>query len=541
MTAPDHDPASSAQTATDDADARAYGDLPADKAALLLISIAVVALCGIVYELLIGTVSSYLLGASVHQFSLTIGFFMFAMGVGSYLSRYVTTNLIEVFVRVEMVLALLGGLCSITLFLLFPYAPWIYKAAMFGFILSIGALVGLEIPLLTRVLAARKGTAKSIAAVMTLDYFGALIGSVAFPLLLLPSLGLVSASFAIGLINGLVALLNVIWLRDHLRNPRLHLQLALGTLVLLVLLTVSAGRITAFAQDHLFMDQVILEKTTPYQSLVVTRSYPREDLRLFIDGHLQFSQWDEHRYHEALVHPAMAPAGPKARVLVMGGGDGLAVREVLKYPGVAHVDVVDIDPDMTRLGAEFGPLVSLNRGAMLDARVQVHNVDAFAFVRGTRDLYDRVIIDFPDPHNEALSKLYATEFYRMVAARMQPWAVMTTQSSSPFFARRTYWSIGGTIAAVFPGVTSYNVPIPAFGVWGFHLARKTGAEAPELVDLPDGLAFLTRDVFGAALVFAADIDRPRGALAVNSVFEPGLYQTYLRDLQSSPVTRPGLL
>lgn len=541
MSASDPEHGSSAIDAADEADVLAYGDLPADKAAVLLVSIAIVALCGIVYELLIGTVSSYLLGSSVHQFSLTIGFFMFAMGVGSYLSRHVEANLIEMFVRVEMVLSLLGGLCSISLFLLFPFAPWIYQAAMFGFILSIGALVGLEIPLLTRVLAARKGTRRSIAAVMTLDYFGALIGSVAFPLLLLPSLGLVSASFAIGLANGLVALLNVIWLRDYLRNPRLHLQLAIGTLALLVLLTAMAGRITAFAQNHLFMDQVIMEKTTPYQSLVVTRAYPREDLRLFIDGHLQFSQWDEHRYHEALVHPAMAPSGPKTRVLVMGGGDGLAVREVLKYSGVEQIDVVDIDPEMTRLGAEFGPLVALNRGAMLDPRVNVYNEDAFSYIRKTKTLYDRVIIDFPDPHSEALSKLYAIEFYTMVSARMQPWAVLTTQSSSPFFARRTYWSVAETMRAVYPGVTSYSVAIPAFGVWGFHLARKTGDDVPALTDLPGGMAFLTPEVFTASQVFAADIARPDGDLDVNSVFEPGLYQTYLRDLRASPVERPGIL
>ena len=543
MTSSNDAPDGAAQeAAADAADARAYAGLPEAQAAVLLTSITIVALCGIVYELLIGTVSSYLLGDSVYQFSLTIGFFMFAMGVGSYVSRWIPgPRLIEAFVQVELALAFLGGICSIVLFLVFPFAPWLYKAAMFFFILSLGALVGLEIPLLTRVLAARKGTRRSIANVLSLDYVGALAGSVAFPLLLLPSLGLLAASFAVGLINALVALLNVIWLRDHLSRPKLYLQATLGTLALLVLLTALSGAVTNFAQQHLYQDRIIYQKHTRYQSLVITRSYPREDLRLFIDGHLQFSQLDEHRYHEALVHPAMSLPGPRARVLIMGGGDGLAVREVLKHPGVERVDVVDIDPEMTRLGREFGPLVRLNARSMLDPRVHVHNEDAFSFVRREGAAYDRVIVDFPDPHNEALAKLYAVEFYHMAASRMGPGAVMVTQSSSPYFARRAYWSVALTMEEAFPKVDSYTVAIPAFGVWGFHLARRSERTELRLADLPEGLHYLTEEVFQAARAFGRDAGRPETGLAVNSVFEPGLYQTYLQDLRRSPAPRPDSL
>jgi len=311
------------------------------KLSILLISILIVALCGIVYELIIGTVSSYLLGNSVYQFSLTIGFFMFAMGVGSHLSRYVGTKLLETFIYVEMVLALVGGLCSVSLFMLFPFAPWLYTAAMFGFIFAIGTLVGIEIPLLMRILSDYHGTRKSIADVLSLDYLGALIGSVAFPLLLLPSLGLITSSFAIGLINIFVAFLNAVWLREHLPNAKRMIGMTLGIFAALVILTLSATRITSFAQHHLYFDQVVWEKQTPYQSLTVTNAWPNEDLRLFIDGHLQFSEQDEHRYHEALVHPALAWLGTPERVLILGGGDGMAAREVLKYDSVKAVDLVD--------------------------------------------------------------------------------------------------------------------------------------------------------------------------------------------------------
>ncbi len=509
-----------------------YEDMPPAQSNILLASIMIVALCGIVYELIIGTVSSYLLGNSVYQFSLTIGFFMFAMGVGSYLSRFIGSRLIQAFIVVELILGLIGGLCSISLFMMFPFAPWLYKTAMFAFIFSIGMLVGLEIPLLTRVLAVRKGTRRSIADVMSLDYVGALIGSVAFPLLLLPSLGLITASFAIGLINVLVALANIYWLRDYLKNPKRLALLAAATLIMLILLTAFASRITAMAQQHLYFDQIVWQKQTQYQSLVVTHDWPKRDLRLFIDGHLQFSESDEHRYHEALVHPAMAWTGSKKKVLVLGGGDGLAVREILKYPSVERIDLVDLDPAMTKLGTDFKPLVRMNQNSLNSDKVRVFNQDAFVYVKESKEVYDRVIVDFPDPHNEAIAKLYSVEFYAMLAARMTDDAVMVSQSSSPYFARSAYWSIGHTIDAVFDELTSYTITVPAFGVWGFHIGAKKPGGAVQT--LPENLRYISPEVFAAAQIFPADIARPRRDLVVNSVFEPELYESYLRDMQSAP-------
>ena len=518
---------------TTDPAAKAFEDLSDGKSAVLLASIMIVALCGIVYELIIGTVSSYLLGNSVYQFSLTIGFFMFAMGVGSYVSRFVGGRLIETFIHVEMVLALIGGLCSISLFIMFPFAPWMYRCAMFAFIFSIGFLVGLEIPILTRVLAARRGTRKSIADVMSLDYIGALIGSVAFPLLLLPSLGLITASFAIGLINIAVALLNVIVLREYLEAPKKTLMAVLTIFVALVMLTLMASRITSYAQNHLYFDQIVWEKQTPYQSLVVTNDWPKRDLRLFIDGHLQFSQLDEHRYHEALVHPVMSMGESAPRsVLVLGGGDGLAVREILKYDSVERIDLVDLDPAMTDLGKDFAPLRRMNLDSLHSDKVNLYNDDAFVFIKSADQKYDRVIIDFPDPHNEAISKLYSVEFYKMLSNHLTPDAVIVSQSSSPFFARSTYWSISETMAAIFPATTNYTVPIPSFGVWGFNMAHMSEGDAVR--EMPESLSFLSDDVFAAAQVFGRDIGRPDG-LSANSIFEPTLYHTYLADLAKGPL------
>lgn len=515
-----------------------YSGLDAVGRTVLLGSIVVVALCGIVYELIIGTVSSYLLGNSVYQFSLTIGFFMFAMGVGSYVSQHIGGRLLERFIIVEIILALVGGICSISLFLTFPLAPAFYQAVMFGFIFTIGALVGLEIPLLTRVLAEGRGTRRSIAQVLSLDYIGALVGSVAFPLMLLPSLGLVRASFAIGLANALVALVNVLYLRAHLRHFRTMLAVVIIVVIALAGFTAFGARLASFAQHHLFLDTVIWKKQTPYQSLVVTRNDLRGDLRLFIDGHIQFSSEDEHRYHEALVHPVMGwGSAPAHRILVMGGGDGLAVREVLKHPDVVQVDVVDLDPDMTWLGAEFNPLVELNDGALREDRVRIINEDAFSYLaRPDTPLYDRAILDFPDPHDEAIAKLYSVEFYARLARRMTPGGVMATQSSSPFFARRAYWSVEATMGEIFEHTVSYHITVPAFGPWGFHMASMAPGKnqaTDTALALPEGLRFLTPDVFRSAQVFPADMANPgpgpQGTL-VNSLFEPKLYELYVKGL-----------
>ena len=509
--------------------------------AILLGSILVVALCGIVYELIIGAVSSYLLGNSIYQFSITIGFFMFAMGIGSYLSQFIRTNLIEKFVIIEIILAIVGGICSISLFLTFPFSPYMYRTVMMAFIITIGTLVGLEIPILTRIMAQAEGTRKSIAKVLSFDYIGALIGSVAFPLMLLPSLGLVRASFAIGLINIFVALLTILFLRKYLKFPKVMLATVLAIAVSLTGLILLGSRISAAAQQHLYFDQVIWKKDTPYQSLTMTQSYGNNDLRLFIDGHLQFSESDEHRYHEMLVHSALAPSGPRENVLVLGGGDGLAVREILKYSDVAHIDLVDLDPAMTDLGSKFPPLVALNKDALSDDRVTVYNMDAFNFIKDATLTYDRVIIDMPDPHNEAISKLYAVEFYAMISRKMTQDGIVISQSSSPYFARNAFWCVGNTLTEIFPETRALQVTTPSFGVWGFQVASKSAGRLDDVFEF-DGVKtrFWTPQVAQAAKVFGKDIAKPAAGKKgdpVNTIFDPIIYHLYLKDVTTSAIKR----
>lgn len=502
--------------------------LSGSQTGVLLISIMVVALCGIVYELIIGTVSSYLLGNSVYQFSLTIGFFMFAMGAGSLISKYFNEKYILNFIRVEIAIAFIGGICSILLFMAFPFARIMYEFVMYSLILVIGALVGMEIPILTTLLAQKADLKESIANVMSLDYVGALIGSVSFPLLLLPSLGLVQSSFAIGLINIFIAIINVMIFKHHLPNYKRTLSLCFGILAMLVTFIFYGTYITRFAEKHLYFDQVIYSTQTPYQKLVVTRSTTTREQRLYIDGHIQFSSRDEYRYHENLVHPVLSIEGPRKNVLILGGGDGLAAREVLKYNDIELIHLVDIDPEMLRIARELPLLKRLNKESLSSARLTTFSEDAFSFINKPGIKYDRVIIDMPDPHNEAINKLYSREFYTMIKRRMSAEGILITQSSSPFFTRRTFWCIENTLASVFKHTLSYHTSLPSFGIWGFNMAKNNTAFPEEFnFDIPTRA--ITKDTMLASMIFSKDMTRI--STPVNSIMEPQLYQLYIEDLQ----------
>lgn len=494
---------------------------------ILLVSILIVALCGIVYELIISTVSSYLLGNSVWQFSLTIGIFMFAMAIGAFLTKLLNERHIENFISIEIAISIVGGLCSIILLLSFPLIRPLYETIMYTLILFIGALVGMEIPLLTAILSAKQSARDSISNALSLDYLGALIGSVAFPLFLLPSLGLLRSSFAIGLINIFTALVNLYFFKKNIKNFKLLTAIALFILASLVFLTLLGTKLTLYAEKHLYFDQIIYNQQTPYQKITITSSNKNKENRLYIDGHIQFSSRDEYRYHEALVHPIMSLEGKINNVLVLGGGDGLAVREILKYPKVQQIHLVDIDPEMTKLAKHNHHLATLNKNSINNPKVTVFNVDAFSFINKAGLLYDRVIIDMPDPHNEAINKLYSKEFYTMIRKRTTPNAYIVSQSSSPFFTRRTFWSIKNTLDLVFDKVQSYHVTIPSFGIWGFNIASKQGSINKEYKFTVDS-KFISSQTMQAALTFGKDIaalDTP-----TNSILEPKLYHLYLQDL-----------
>ena len=487
--------------------------------AALFVSVLLIAACGLVYELVAGSLASYLLGDSVTQFSTVIGTYLFAMGVGSWLSRFVTRGLVARFVVVELLVATVGGFSSALLFLAFAYTS-AFRLALYLLVFVIGALVGLEIPLLMRILRDRFAFKDVVANVLTFDYLGALGASLLFPLLLVPHLGLVRSALLFGIVNALVAAWSTFLFRAQL-GARRALQVGCAAVLLALGAGVAgAGRITTLAEENLYADDVILARDSRYQRIVLTSW--RNDLRLYLNSHLQFSSRDEYRYHEALVHPGLAALPGARRVLVLGGGDGLALREVLRYPGVEQVTLVDLDPEMTRLFATHPLLAQLNQGSLRSPRVRVINADAFVWLDETAELFDFVVVDFPDPSNYAVGKLYTTAFYRLLRRHVSRDGLVVVQSTSPLFARRSYWSIVETLQAAGLRTYPYHLYVPSFGEWGFVLAGAGAYALPEA--LPAGLRYLTPAVLPELFTFAADM-RPVAA-SVNRLNDQVLVRYY---------------
>jgi len=468
---------------------------------LLFLNVLIIATCGLVYELLAGTLASYVLGDSVTQFSLIIGIYLFAMGVGSWLSSFFDTGLARRFIEVELGIAILGGFSAPLLFLSFARISYFYVVLYFV-VFAIGVLVGLEIPLLMRILKDNLNFKDLVSRVLAFDYIGALVASLLFPVLLVPRLGLVRTSLLFGLLNAAVGLWGTWLMRPLIKGSVTGMRgRAIAVMVLLTIGIIKANTLTTLAEEQLFADDVIYAKTTPYQRIVITRG--RAGFQLFLNGNLQFSSTDEYRYHEALVHPAMAVAGQPRQVLVLGGGDGLALREILRHPEVEQVTLVDLDADMTLLSKRFLPLADLNRHSFDDPRVKVINRDAMIWLEEATDLFDAAIVDFPDPNTFALGKLYTTRFYRLLKARLTPTAAVTIQCTSPLFARASYWCIVRTIEAAGFHVRPYQTSVPSFGIWGFALASVNDFQIPKHVF--SGLRFLDDNSVASMFVIPADM------------------------------------
>jgi spermidine synthase len=468
--------------------------------AAIYVTVIVVATAGLVYELVAATAASYLLGDSITQFSTVIGAYLCAMGVGSFLSRYVRRAVAARFIEVEIAVGLAGGWAATLLFVAFGETPH-FRLVLYGLVGVVGVLVGLEIPLLLRLLRGRLVFSELVAQVLSLDYAGALVASLLFPLLLVPRLGLIRTSLLMGLANAAVGLWSTWIFRRELGRTAFLRGAAVAALLCLAAGTLAAGRITAWSEERLYADEIILARSSPYQRIVLTRWV--DDVRLFLNGHLQFSSRDEYRYHEALVHPALAAHPRPRRVLVLGGGDGLAVREILRYPGVETVTLVDLDPEMTRLFSDNALLAGLNGGALRDPRVRVINTDAFVWLGQTRETFDVAIVDFPDPHNFSLGKLYSRSFYRLLRARLAAGGLAAVQATSPMFARRAFWCIVETVRSAGLAARAYHAYVPSFGEWGFVLAAAGDWTPPRAY--PDGLRFLTVDATAALFAFPPDM------------------------------------
>ena len=520
----------------DDSDIQAFREHEQEKAALykyrvLLLTTFIIAGSSIVYELLISAAETYLMGNSTLYYAIVIGVYMASLGLGAFLSRYIRDNLFSSFAIIEIALAVVGGVSTLAIFEAYLHLDS-QLFIMFAFVIGIGALSGLEIPLLTRIIEEDGKDSKlrlSLSAVMSLDYIGSLVGSVAFPLALLPHLGYYATAFVAGSINLAAALIIVVKYGRQIGPFKARVlrivSVAIGCL--LVCGIIFAQAIADSIEGGLYRDQIIYDEQSTYQHIVMTRH--RDDLRLYLDGNLQFSSEDEKRYHEPLVHIPMAVSASHAHVLVLGGGDGLAAREILKYDDVEDVTLVDLDPAMTNLCSERPDIVSLNHGSLSDGKMTVINEDAYLYLQETDRTFDVIIVDLPDPNNDSLAKLYSDVFYRLCSNAMNPGGALVVQSTSPYFAKNTFWCINKTLAAEGFHVYPYHSLIPSFGDWGYNLAVK-GELDVDSISLDKGIetAYLDDSIIVPLFSFSKDEFVDMDRIETNTMSKP-IIMTYYNE------------
>jgi spermidine synthase len=514
---------------------------------------------GLVYEYCISTLATHLLGNSIEQFSVIIALMLFAMGLAGLAQRSITGSIAEVFIGVEIALGFVGGASAIVLYVAFAWLDH-FHLALYGLAMAIGFGIGLEIPLLLRINQAwRDDLAKNVGDVFSLDYIGALIGALIWAFVLLPLLSLDRISLVLGLVNmGAAALTLALFWQQVKRRKRLIGLLVLATAGLSAL-AIGGPKLIDDARQRLYADPVRAHVQSPYQDIVVTGMGAR--FSLYLNGHLQFDSEDEYIYHEMLVHPAVLAAGAPKTALVLGGGDGLAVRELLKWPSIESVLLVDLDPAVTRLAQTFAPLVALNGAALNDPRlqirhpevspgettrpvykggeqirdalarrrsviahVQVLHMDADLFLKQTPDRYDVIIADFPDPSSPDLAKLFSLELYQQLRRRLTAGGVMAVQAGSPYTTRRAFWAVRDTLEAAGLQAVSLHAHVPNFGEWGWHVAQ---AERPPRFEgqVPFPTRYLDSAVLQAAQVFPRPLARP-DAPAVSTRLEPRILTLY---------------
>lgn len=545
--------------------------------ALLVFSMFSTGASGLVSEYILATVSTYILGNSIEQFSVIIGLMLFMMGVAAWTQKFTSDRLlVEKFVGVEVVLAILGGIAPMTIYAAYAVMENHFNLVLYGFVMVIGFLIGFEIPVILRINERYSDQLKTnVGSVLSADYIGCLAGAFVWTYVLLRHFPLTQISIIVASFNFVVAVFTYLYFRRHglVKHDWLIATGLVATIAVLSLFYLKSAAWSLQLEQKFYGDPIVHTETSKYQHLVMTHDQSLGEYRLYINGNTQFSSVDEAIYHEHLVHPAMATAPRRENVLILGGGDGLALREVLKYSDVRRVTLVDLDPAMTRFAANHPIMRRLNGDALRDARVravaadgissegmrpvfmetgkrdplgkpisekvasvEVINLDADRFLDNLGERYDVVIIDFPDPNSVELAKLYSKEFYLKLRRRVALDGVVVVQSTSPYHAKEAYLCILRTLEAAGWATLPYHDNVPSFGDWGWILARNASvtsrdqlrAQALSVEDFRVETAYLTPDVFRSAMVFgkSALTSAPEFAGKINTLMEPALLHLY---------------
>lgn len=529
---------------------------------------------GLVNEYVLATITTYILGNSIEQFSIVIASMMFMMGVsGLVQSKMSDDNLIYKFITVEILMAIIGGFAPLAIYATYGYLENHFLLVHYFFVLSVGFLIGFEIPLVMRIIEQNRIKLKAnLAIVYAMDYIGAFIGAIIWVKYLLKHYPLTEISFIVAGFNFAVALLTVLYFihTKVIKHRLIALISVVVTASILLVGYVNNRDISGLLEQRFYDDPIVHKETSKYQHMVITENKVTGDIRLYINGNTQFSSLDEKRYHDLLVHPVMSLDKNAKNVLILGGGDGLALREVLKYKNVDSITLVDLDPEMVRLASENKYITKLNENSFSDARlniqkadglesvnvkgvylsngevnnngqvktewvatVDVYTLDADRFVSRLHDKkWDVIVIDFPDPSSVELSKLYSKQFYLKLKRQLSPIGFVAIQSTSPYHAKEAFLTIGNTLNAAGYSVLPYRQNIPSFGDWGYHLAwgaKQTPADIKnklaEQTQFEVETDFITPELMMASFAFG------KGELSsthqcINTIMHPCLLTQY---------------
>lgn len=506
------------------------------KSLVLKASLFATGLSGIVAEYILATLASYFLGDSILQWTLVLSFMLFAMGLGSSRSKYFQGNLLEKFIIIELTLSLFVSFAALTVYVISAYKEY-YGIIIYGFSILIGFLIGLEIPLVTRLNEEYEDLRVNIASVMEKDYYGSLLGGLFFAFIGLPYLGLTYTPFVLGMINFLVAVLLYWRFKNLIQRSGIFL---LNSLTILIFGCITMGFIYAesivfFGEQQRYEDKIIFEKQSKYQKIVITQW--KSEYWLFINGNQQLSTLDEEMYHEPLVHPVMELAKKPKNILVLGGGDGAAVRDILKHPSVQTITVVDLDPVMTQLAKTHPALLSVNDSSFYHPKVHVYNQDAYTFMDNIKNYYDVILVDLPDPKTVELGKLYSKEFYTLCYKHLRPNGLFITQAGSPYYSSKAFECIQRTLkAAKFHTIPLHN-QILTLGEWGWVVGSKklTASQLKKSLQEIDFQDISTKWINKEAMLLMTSfgkkeffLDTKHEKIAINTIQNPVLYRYYKR-------------
>ncbi|MEN8210590.1 MAG: polyamine aminopropyltransferase [Thermodesulfobacteriota bacterium] len=528
--------------------------------------------CGIILEYIQASLASMILGNSFEQWAMVIGLMLFWMGFGSLIQAQIPKKfLIYAFIFVEILLALIGGFSPTLTYISYGYTAH-YILVLYFFVSFIGIMIGLEIPVIIRINNDfSKELSTNLGNILSADYIGSLVGSLIYVFILLRFTPITEAAFLTAGINFSLAFITFIYFT---KTGLIKKSFFIPAIMVVTFCAVFYGYLNnrqwnIKIEQPLYDDPIILSKTTQYQHIAITHYKPFNEVRLFLNGNLQFCSLDEQRYHEPMVHPVMNLVPVKAKVLILGGGDGCVLREVLKYKEVKEILLVDLDPAMTKLAKTHPILKEINSDAFKDSRivtitekgitpginrqlyietrnknsrtkefstqklasVKVMNVDADKFLGHVPGFWDVIIIDMPDPSTPELTKLYSKSFYKKVKQHLSQHGMVVVQATSPYLAKESFLCIGRTIESAEFSTLPFHENVPSFGDWGWYLAWHSDIKREKIFEKIENLTikvptrFITASGFKSELIFGKN-ELETENQQINTILHPVLLSIY---------------